>query len=91
MTQVPIRDHLHAHAMRAHADQVAAVEASLGRPTENLRTSWLDRAIAIERGEAIGVYWILIHDYLTPAQRALGGRWIVQEDGELLRDLPLSS
>lgn len=59
----------------------------MGRPSVNLRTSWLEKVEKLDRGEAIGVYFVAIMPYLNRQQLAMGGRWIVQEDGSLMKDL----
>lgn len=78
-----VRDYLVDHYRQADAKHRAAA----GVTFDFIANRWTRELAKLERGEPVGVYWFTIRDFLTPEQQAQGGRWVVQEDGSLLKDL----
>lgn len=61
--------------------------AAAGVTLDFIGNQWSRQLTKVQAGEAVSVYWFTIRQFLTQHQQAQGGRWIVQEDGSLLKDL----
>lgn len=68
-------------------DADARQRRAAGITFDFISTAWSRKLEKLERGEPIGVYWFTIRDFLTREQQSQGGRWVVQEDGTLMKDL----